>query len=83
MVLVAKFFQSVLQHLLDTRITEHNPIQAAQLALEALGSAIPKPRFIELLAGFELFTRSGVALPDETVEALKNDCNCALFGAVR
>ncbi len=58
-------------------------MQAAQLALEALGSAIPKPRFVELLAGFELFTRSGVALPDETVEALKNDCNCALFGAVR
>lgn len=43
-------------------------IPAARAAIEALGSDIPKPEFVDLLAGFELFTRSGTALPDETVE---------------
>ncbi|KIP09171.1 hypothetical protein PHLGIDRAFT_29155 [Phlebiopsis gigantea 11061_1 CR5-6] len=56
-------------------------IPAARLAIEALGSDIPKPQFVDLLAGFELFQRSGTALPDETVDALK-ECDCALFGAV-
>ena len=35
--------------------------------LEALGSSIPKPVFIPLLAGWEEFNRNGKALPDETV----------------
>ena len=42
-------------------------IQAAQRVLEALGSSIPKPVFIPLLAGWEEFNRTGKALPDETV----------------
>ena len=41
--------------------------QAAKAALTALGSTIPKPEFIDLLAGFEYFTKTGTALPDETV----------------
>ncbi|KAH9947286.1 mitochondrial NAD-homo-isocitrate dehydrogenase LysB [Amylocystis lapponica] len=56
-------------------------IPAARLAIEALGSDIPKPRFVDLLAGFEHFARSGEALPDDTVHALQ-ECDCALFGAV-
>lgn len=58
-------------------------LQAAQRALEALGSSIPKPKFVDLVAGWECFTRTGVALPEETVESLQNECNGALFGAVR
>ncbi len=46
----------------------HEVIPAAQVAIEALGSDIPKPEFYELLAGFELFKKTGVALPEETVE---------------
>lgn len=42
-------------------------IPAARAAIEALGSDIPKPEFVDLLAGFELFTRTGTALPDDTV----------------
>ncbi|KAH9843991.1 homoisocitrate dehydrogenase [Rhodofomes roseus] len=56
-------------------------IPAARAAIEALGSEIPKPEFVDLAAGFELFSASGEALPEETVQALK-DCDCALFGAV-
>ena len=43
-------------------------IPAAVQAIEALGSDIPKPQFVDLLAGFELFQRTGTALPEETVE---------------
>lgn len=43
---------------------------------------IPTPSFIQLDAGFEHFQKTGVALPPATVEALKNDCNAAMFGAV-
>ncbi|THH17627.1 hypothetical protein EW146_g3229 [Bondarzewia mesenterica] len=57
-------------------------IPAAKHAIEALGSDIPKPEFYNLLAGFELFARTGEALPNETVEILKNECDAALFGAV-
>ncbi|ELU41730.1 homoisocitrate dehydrogenase [Rhizoctonia solani AG-1 IA] len=57
-------------------------LPAARQALEALGSDIPKPQFVDLDAGFEFFTRHGIALPEETVEALSNDCNAAMFGAV-
>ncbi len=42
-------------------------IPAARTAIEALGSDIPKPQFIDLLAGFELFTKTGTALPEETI----------------
>ncbi|KAG8930799.1 homoisocitrate dehydrogenase [Tulasnella sp. 419] len=57
-------------------------LPAAQKALLALGSSIPKPEFVELLAGFEYFSRSGEALPEETVRSLQEECNCAMFGAV-
>jgi homoisocitrate dehydrogenase len=38
--------------------------------------------FIDLEAGFETFEKTGAALPDKTVETLKNECDGALFGAV-
>lgn len=58
-------------------------LKGAKAAIQALGSSIPTTEFIDLLAGFECFQRTGTALPDETVEVLKNECDCALFGAVR
>ncbi|KAI9507688.1 mitochondrial NAD-homo-isocitrate dehydrogenase LysB [Russula earlei] len=57
-------------------------IPAARRTLEALGSDLPKLEFRDLLAGFDLFTRTGTALPRETVEVLKEGCDAALFGAV-
>ena len=50
-----------------TTITSRR-LQAAKQAIIALGSDIPKPEFIDLVAGWECFTRTGVALPQETVE---------------
>ncbi|KAK6458907.1 homoisocitrate dehydrogenase [Scheffersomyces xylosifermentans] len=38
--------------------------------------------FVHLDAGFELFQKTGTALPDKTVEVLQNECDGALFGAV-
>ena len=43
-------------------------IPAARATIEALGSDIPKPEFVDLEAGFELFATSGEALPEDTVE---------------
>ena len=43
-------------------------LQAAKEAILALGSTIPKPVFINLNAGWDFFARTGVALPDETIE---------------
>lgn len=57
-------------------------IPAARQAIEALGSDIPKTEFIDLAAGWETFTRTGVALPQETVDVLRSECDCALFGSV-
>ncbi|KZP12083.1 mitochondrial NAD-homo-isocitrate dehydrogenase LysB [Athelia psychrophila] len=57
-------------------------IPAAKAAIIALGSDIPKPEFIDLLAGFEHFTRKGTALPEETLRSLREECDCALFGSV-
>ncbi|KAF8915813.1 mitochondrial NAD-homo-isocitrate dehydrogenase LysB [Mucidula mucida] len=57
-------------------------IPAAKTAIEALGSDIPPPKFIDLAAGWETFTRTGEALPPETVQVLKDECDCALFGSV-
>lgn len=56
-------------------------MQAAQRVLEAV-PGIPKPSFVQLDAGFEHFQKTGVALPRETVDALKSDCTAAMFGAV-
>ena len=47
-------------------------LQAARQTIEALGSDIPKTEFIDLAAGWETFTRTGVALPQETVECVKH-----------
>ncbi|CAH2354984.1 homoisocitrate dehydrogenase, mitochondrial [[Candida] railenensis] len=38
--------------------------------------------FVHLDAGFELFQKTGTALPDATVETLQSSCDGALFGAV-
>ncbi|KAJ7781515.1 homoisocitrate dehydrogenase [Mycena metata] len=57
-------------------------IPAAREAILAVQSELPQVKFIDLLAGWETFTRTGTALPRETVQALKEDCDCALFGSV-
>ncbi|RKO83323.1 isocitrate dehydrogenase, partial [Blyttiomyces helicus] len=38
--------------------------------------------FLHLDAGFELFQKTGTALPDITVEKIQSECDGALFGAV-
>lgn len=48
-------------------------LQAARDAILALGSTIPKPEFISLNAGFEYFTKKGVALPEESIECVVLD----------
>ncbi|CAG8671913.1 10693_t:CDS:2 [Funneliformis caledonium] len=59
-------------------------IPAAQQVLKALPTELDKPRFnfIHLDAGFEYFQKHGTALPEKTLEILKNECDGALFGAV-
>lgn len=58
-------------------------IPAGRRILEALPSSLKlKFEFIDLQAGFETFEKTGVALPDMTVEVLKQECDGALFGAV-
>ncbi|ODV91797.1 hypothetical protein CANCADRAFT_379 [Tortispora caseinolytica NRRL Y-17796] len=55
-------------------------IPAGKQVLEALGDL--KVDFVELDAGFEHFKKTGTALPEKTLEVLKNECDGALFGAV-
>lgn len=58
-------------------------IPAGKAVLENLPSKFDlKFDFVNLDAGFELFQKTGTALPDKTVEVLKNECDGALFGAV-
>lgn len=58
-------------------------IPAGRRILEALPSSLGlKFEFVDLQAGFETFEKTGVALPDKTVEVLKKECDGALFGAV-
>ncbi|KAG6313890.1 homoisocitrate dehydrogenase [Claviceps purpurea] len=58
-------------------------IPAGRRVLEALPSYLNlKFNFVNLKAGFETFEQTGNALPDDTVETLRNDCDGALFGAV-
>ncbi|KAK5136229.1 homoisocitrate dehydrogenase [Meristemomyces frigidus] len=58
-------------------------IPAGRRILEALPASLGlKFSFVDLDAGFETFKRTGVALPDKTVETLKQECDGALFGAV-
>jgi len=58
-------------------------IPAGQAVLENLPKRFDLQfEFVNLDAGFELFKKTGTALPDETVTTLKNECDGALFGAV-
>jgi homoisocitrate dehydrogenase len=58
-------------------------IPAGRRILEALPSSFGlKFSFSHHEAGWDTFQKQGVALPDATVEALKSDCDGALFGAV-
>ncbi|KAH6672387.1 putative homoisocitrate dehydrogenase [Halenospora varia] len=58
-------------------------IPAGRRILEALPASLKlKFEFVDLKAGFETFEQTGAALPDKTVEILKNECDGALFGAV-
>ncbi|KAF2702732.1 Isocitrate/isopropylmalate dehydrogenase [Pleomassaria siparia CBS 279.74] len=58
-------------------------IPAGRRILEALPSSFGlKFSFTHLEAGFETFQKQGVALPEDTVAALKSDADGALFGAV-
>lgn len=59
-------------------------IPAGKLVLENLSSKHNlKFNFIDLQAGWQTFLDTGKALPDETIEILKSDCQGALFGAVQ
>src|SRR5262245_12151449 len=53
-------------------------VPAAQQVLACLGLAI---EFVPLEAGWELFQRTGKALPDSTLAEVQR-CDGALFGAV-
>ncbi|KAJ7068036.1 homoisocitrate dehydrogenase [Mycena amicta] len=57
-------------------------IPAARDAIVAVQAELPPLKFIDLLAGWDTFTRTGTALPQETVRTLKDECDCALFGSV-
>lgn len=58
-------------------------IPAGRRILESLPASLNlKFSFVDLDAGYEHFKTSGTALPDKTVETLKNECDGALFGAV-
>ncbi|KAH1330476.1 homoisocitrate dehydrogenase [Aspergillus fumigatus] len=57
-------------------------IPAGRRVLESLPASLNlKFSFVDLDAGFDTFKRTGTALPDKTVETLK-ECDGALFGAV-
>ncbi|KAG5460352.1 MAG: hypothetical protein BJ554DRAFT_7611 [Olpidium bornovanus] len=59
---------------------------AARRVLEAVSrhrsAAEPAFRFLDLDAGFDHFRATGAALPDATVDALRNECDGAIFGSV-
>ncbi|CBX94686.1 similar to 3-isopropylmalate dehydrogenase [Plenodomus lingam JN3] len=58
-------------------------IPAGRRILEALPSSFGlKFSFTHHSAGWETFQKTGAALPEETVAALKSECDGALFGAV-
>ncbi|KAG5944591.1 homoisocitrate dehydrogenase [Claviceps monticola] len=58
-------------------------MEPGRRVLEALPSYLNlKFNFVNLKSGFETFEQTGSALPDDTVEVLRNDCDGALFGAV-
>lgn len=58
-------------------------IPAGRAVLESLPKKFDLDfEFVHLDAGFELFQKTGTALPEETVDTLKSSCDGALFGAV-
>ncbi|RMD43892.1 hypothetical protein DV735_g1267, partial [Chaetothyriales sp. CBS 134920] len=58
-------------------------IPAGKKVLESLPSSLGLNfSFVDLDAGWNTFQQTGTALPDKTVEVLKNECDGALFGAV-
>ncbi|KAM4058010.1 isocitrate/isopropylmalate dehydrogenase [Hirsutella rhossiliensis] len=58
-------------------------IPAGRRILEALPSYLNlRFDFVNLGAGFETFEQTGTALPEATVDVLRNECDGALFGAV-
>ncbi|MCJ1427941.1 homoisocitrate dehydrogenase [Sticta canariensis] len=57
-------------------------IPAGRRVLEALSSSLLRFSFVDLPAGFETFQTTGSALPENTVETLREECDGALFGAV-
>ncbi|PFH54974.1 hypothetical protein XA68_11281 [Ophiocordyceps unilateralis] len=58
-------------------------IPAGRRILEALPKSLNiKFDFVDLEAGFEVFTQTGTALPEVTVRILRDECHGALFGAV-
>lgn len=58
-------------------------IPAGESVLKALPASDGlRFEFVEVAAGYEYFKKHGVALPDETISILKNECDAALFGAV-
>ena len=58
-------------------------IPAGRRVLEALPASLGlKFEFIDLKAGWETFEQTGAALPEETIQVLKSECDGALFGAV-
>lgn len=56
-------------------------LPVAQRVMAAAPGA-PKFEFIPLEAGFELFQKTGTALPQETIDTVKNLCDGAMFGSV-
>lgn len=54
-------------------------MQATRRVLEAVKAPF---EYVDLEAGFELFQKTGVALPEATVKTLR-ECTGSIFGAVR
>ncbi|KAF3909322.1 hypothetical protein ABW20_dc0109948 [Dactylellina cionopaga] len=58
-------------------------IPAGRQVLEVIASKFNlNLSFVDLEAGWATFQKTGTALPEETVEILKSDCDGALFGAI-
>ncbi|WFD35222.1 homoisocitrate dehydrogenase [Malassezia cuniculi] len=56
-------------------------LPVAQRVMAAAPGA-PQFEFVPLEAGFELFQKTGNALPQATIDTLKNSCDGAMFGSV-
>ena len=55
-------------------------LPVAQRVMAAAPGA-PQFEFVPLDAGFELFQKTGNALPQATIDTLKNSCDGAMFGS--